>query len=121
MKRLNIRSLGLVIVALLMLVPFSTNTHSQANNQVWLAYVNSSGNVYVMTPGNAPGNQVTQDADFKVPSTAVPTHNYTHLRWSPDGSKLAYQDAVNGNLYLDVPGRAPQLLASGSAAEYPPA
>src|SRR5258708_8278755 len=116
MKRLNIRSLGLVIVALLMFVPASANTHAQANNQVWLAYVNSSGNVYVMTPGNAPGNPVTQDADFKVPATAAPTHNYTHLRWSPDGSKLAFQDKVNGNLYIDVPGSAPQLLASGGAA-----
>src|SRR6266849_4230281 len=69
MKRLNIRNLGLVILALLLLVPAATNTQAQANNQVWLAYVDTSGNVWLMTPANAPGSEVTRDADFKVPST----------------------------------------------------
>lgn len=121
MKRLNLRTLGLVIVALLMLVPASTGTHAQANSQVWLAYVDTSGNVWLMTPGNAPGTQITKDADFKQPAPAAPTHNYAHLRWSPDGGKLTFQDAVNGNLYIVSPGGTPLLVASGGAAEYPPA
>ncbi len=118
MKRFVVRNL--VFFVLLALVFPPTTTGAQASNQASLAYVDSTGNVFVMALGAGQGTALTQDADFKAQSTTAPTHNYMHLRWSPDGNKLAFQDAVAGNLYVAVTGSPYQLVASGVALEYPP-
>ncbi len=120
-KNVVIRRLGLALLALLTFVPAVLRTGAQASSQVSLAYVDSAGNVFLMPPGATQATALTTDADFKPQSATPPTHNYTHLRWSPDGTKLAFEDTVAGNLYVAASGSAYRLLASGVAAEYPPA
>src|SRR5258708_3459716 len=119
MKNFLIRNLVVTTVALLILAPQSNPVEAQA--QVPLAYIDLTGNVRLSPIGSDPGTAITQDADVKFPQSSPPTHNYTHLSWSPDGSKLALQDSVTGNLFVASLGKAPQVVASHVALEYPPA
>src|SRR5690349_13988411 len=109
------RSSLLILLVVLALVSPSFQIRSQGNTQVSLAFVDEAGNVQLVTPGAGQSAALTQDADFKPQGTTVPTHNYTHLRWSPDGNALAFQDTVTGQLYVSVSGNQPQVVASGVA------
>lgn len=124
-KYLTVRSLGLGLLLLLTFAPLpraiSAQANSaQANNAGALAYVDSTSNVQIIMPGAAQRTAVTNDADFKALVNAG-THNYAHLRWSPDGSKLAFEDVVTNDLLVAVPGSPPQRIAAGIATQFPPA
>ncbi len=121
MRKYLVRNFILMLLAILAFIQFGPAAQAQTNSQVPLAYIDNTGNVRLAASGNDQGTAITQDADFKIPQTSPLTHNYTHLRWSPDGSKLAFQDSVTGNLLVATLGKAPQLIASHGAAEYPPA
>jgi LysM repeat protein len=124
-KHLTVRSLGLGLLLLLTFaqLPRANNAQAnsaQANNAGALAYVDSGGNIQLRMPGAAQSTGVTSDADFKLPSGAA-VHNYAHLRWSPDGSKLAFEDIVTNDLLVAVSGNPPQRVASGISTQFPPA
>ncbi len=118
---------GLLLVAFCALVSPSAVGRAQTaapTFQAPLAYISANGNVYVITPGAAQGTAYTQDADFVLSMTASApqaTHHYTHLIWSPDGTKLAFQDLITGNLYVDAPGQPTHVIATKVSTQYPPA
>ncbi|MHB8627197.1 MAG: SH3 domain-containing protein [Aggregatilineales bacterium] len=89
-----------------------------------IAYVGPDGNVYVTQLGGGAGTPITNDA--KGPATLnyypfyQPLHFYSNLRWSSDGSKLAFVDNNARTLYVVLSGQPPQIVARGIEAEYPP-
>jgi hypothetical protein len=121
-KVLHYTRYGLSTLALLMVASAATVTLARAEAPTFtmgLAYVDGTGNVKLEAAGTTTAAPITQDANFDVTvTTTLPVHNYTHLRWSPDGSKLAYQDSSTRNLYVVTPGSAPKLVASNIMSEY---
>src|SRR5215470_1594160 len=100
MTKKIIRNLNPILLAVLLFAQLTIIAQAQTNNQGPLAYIDGTGNVRVVSAGNAPGTAITQDGNFAIPQPSTLTHGYTHLRWSPDGSKLAFQDFVTGNLFV---------------------
>ncbi len=98
--------------------PAASNTYSSP-----IAYVGVDGNVYVTQLGGGTGTALTNDASGG-PTNYYPYHeplrNYANLRWSPDGSTLAFTEGQNGTLYIAHSGQPPQAAAQKIAPEFPP-
>src|SRR5579859_2619443 len=120
MKHWTMRIVALVAIALLALALLPARTLAQVSGPGTLAYVGSDFNVYMVSPGGGQATALTSNADFKLPGSAPATHNYGHLTWSPNGSALALQDFIKGDLYVARVGQPLQLLASNVSTDYPP-
>ena len=83
-----------------------------------LAAIDATGNVTLQAANSATATAVTSDANFSLAMTTAPAHLYSHLRWSPDGGKLAYQDKIANTLYVLTPGSPAKLVASNVATDY---
>ncbi len=89
-----------------------------------MAFVGRDGNVYVTSLGSAQGYvPLTGDAQGFVGDGgyARAQKYYTHLRWSPDGSRLAFVEQNSQTLFVVASGGQPVPIASGLAIEFPPA
>lgn len=88
-----------------------------------LAFIGRDGNVYVTSLGSAQGYApLTGDAQGSLyDGYTSASKYYTHLRWSPDGSRLAFVEQGSQTLFVVVSGGQPVPIASGLAAEFPPA
>src|SRR5215472_9834490 len=88
---------GVAVVLLCALMQFVVVGKAQGNSptfQAPLALIGNDGNVWIIQSGSTQPTPLTQNADFKIPQTTPATHTYTHLRWSPDGKTLAFQDSA---------------------------
>jgi hypothetical protein len=89
-----------------------------------LAFVGRDGNVYVTSLGSAQGYvPLTGDAQGFVGEggyTGAQKY-YMHLRWSPDGSRLAFVEESTRTLFVVANGGQPVPIASGLSTEFPPA
>jgi len=89
-----------------------------------VAYVGQDGNVYVTQVGKDGGIAITGDAAGPAEDTYYPFHQvakfYTNLRWSPDGTGLAFVETQSGTLYVAQSGSAPKGVAKGIEASFPP-
>lgn len=88
-----------------------------------LAFVGRDGNVYVTSLGSAQGYvPLTGDALGAVTEGGytVGQRNYIHLRWSPNGSRLAFIDQTTQTLFVASSGTQPFPIASGVSPEFPP-
>jgi hypothetical protein len=89
-----------------------------------LAYVGADGEIYVTDLQSGPGTPITAGANAR-PVTEFPFRDadqrYSLLRWSPDGTRLAFVDARSGTLYVARSGERPAPLARGLAPLMPPA
>jgi hypothetical protein len=89
-----------------------------------LAFIGRDGNVYVTSLGSAQGYvPLTGDAQGFVSEGGYTgaRRYYTHLRWSPDGSRLAFVEQASQTLFVVASGGQPVPIASGLSAEFPPA
>jgi hypothetical protein len=90
-----------------------------------LAFVGSTGDVIVTMGGiEAQAVYLTNDAGL-IKITQSPfyqsQHTYANLRWSPDGTKLAFVDHQTHSLFIAVSGQKARQVAQGVQTEYPPA
>lgn len=103
-------------------VPSVSNPPAVITNPI--AYVGADGNVIVADPITRSSIPLTSDAKGK-PSSYYPYYEQLHiyglLRWSPDGSKLAFVDSKERTLYIARSGQKPVIVASGLTVAYPPA
>ena len=76
-----------------------------------IAYIGRDGNVYVTDPSGRAPTALTADGG---------NHQYGQLRWSPDGTKLAFTDFMVNTISVVRSGQAPAIVTGGILAEYPP-
>ena len=80
-----------------------------------IAFIGGTGDVQITSLGiNSGPTFITGDALGQLDSETyafTAERNYRHLQWSPDGSRLAFQD--DGNLYVAASGQEPIQVASG--------
>ena len=89
-----------------------------------LAYVGADGEIYVTDLQSGPGTPITAGANARL-VTEFPFRDadqqYSLLRWSPDGTRLAFVDARSSTLYVARSGESPAPVARGLAPLMPPA
>jgi Tol biopolymer transport system component len=107
-------------------VEFTVNTAGKSVNNP-IAFVAADGNVYV---ADYTGGTITEAVPLTGDATGepavyypyhVPRRNYTHLRWSPNGSALAFIDERNKTLYIARTGQKPVAVVTSAAIPFPPA
>jgi Bacterial SH3 domain len=88
-----------------------------------VAFLSADGNVRVSTLNpTTTATSITGDALAKRVEGGYIQYQrrYSHLRWSPDGLRLAYLDTTQGKLFIVSSGTGPLELASGLNALFPP-
>lgn len=88
-----------------------------------MAFIGRDGNVYVTSlNGNLGYVPLTGDALGVVEDGGYTNYSklYGNLRWSPDGSRLAFVEFTTQTLYVASSGSQPVAVASGLASEIPP-
>jgi hypothetical protein len=89
-----------------------------------LAFVGLDGNVYVTSLGSAQGYvPLTGDAlgNISEGGYRFARKYYRNLRWSPDGTRLAFTEEGSQTLFVASSGSAPIAIANGLSVEFPPA
>ncbi len=88
-----------------------------------MAFIGRDGNVYVTSlNGNLGYVPLTGDALGVVEDGGYTNYSkvYGHLKWSPDGSRLAFVEFTTQTLFVASSGGQPLPVASGLAVEIPP-
>ncbi|MFQ3535176.1 MAG: hypothetical protein SNJ58_04800 [Aggregatilineales bacterium] len=89
-----------------------------------MAFIGYDGNVYVTSIGSAAGYApLTGDAAGVIAEdgSRVTQRGYTSLRWSPDGSRLAFLETSSQTLFVVASGGRPVPIASNVSPQFPPA
>ncbi len=99
--------------------PASSGTPVTLSNP--FAFVDASGNITMAHIGDSQTVLLTGDSVAPIPRTPFTNNSktYSHLTWSPDGSKLLYFDFQSTTLYLASSGTSPIVVNTGLKSYYP--
>jgi len=116
---------ALVALPISTIIPVSANLAAPGTATAYtnpIAFIGSDGNVYLTAASGGTITPITNDANGPT-TTIYPFYTrlkvYENLHWSPDGTRLLFDDGLGQTLYVAETGKAPQPIVQNFDSQLP--